>query len=146
MRLKFLLLFLILIISIYVFIIDEDNKENFKEKKVIKKKISNKVISKKLVLYWANWCGVCQKIKPNWNKAKEILMEKYPKLKVEEINCDNLDKSKSYILVNGEKESLDGVPTILLRDGVNDVEYERGDGLKGDRSVDDLVKFYEINI
>ena len=146
MRLKFLLLFLILIISIYVFIIEEDNKESFKNKKVIKKKIRNKSISKKLVLYWANWCGVCQKIKPNWNKAKEILMEKYPKLKVEEINCDNLDKNKSYILVNGEKESLEGVPTILLRDGVNDVEYERGDDLRGDRSVDDLVKFYEINI
>jgi len=145
MRLKFLLLFLILIIAVYIFIVD-DNKENFQEKKVLKKKIKNKVVNKKLVLYWANWCGVCQKIKPNWNKAKEILMEKYPKLKVEEINCDNLDKSKSYILENGKKESLEGVPTILLRDGVNDVEYERGDGLRGDRSVDDLVKFYEINI
>lgn len=145
MRLKFLLLFLILIITIYVFIVDDDNKETFKEKKVLKKKVK-KVITKKLVLYWANWCGMCQKIKPNWNKAKEILVDKYPNLKIEEINCDNLDKNTSYILVNGNKESLEGVPTILLRDGVNDVEYERGDGLKGDRSVDDLVKFYEINI
>jgi thiol-disulfide isomerase/thioredoxin len=139
MRVKFLLLFLILIITIYVFI--EEEKESFKEKKVIKKKSKKKDI--KLVLYWANWCGVCQKIKPNWNKAKEILVKKYPKLNIEEIDCD---KSKSYILVNGEKESLEGVPTILLRDGVNDIEYERGEELKGDRSVEDLIKFYEINM
>lgn len=143
-----MLVFLILIITIYVFIVDDDdnNKEKISEKKNVKKTRHKNKKVKKLILYWANWCGVCQKIKPNWNKAKDILVKKYPKLKIEEINCDNLDKSKSYILVNSEKESLEGVPTILIRDGVNDIEYERGNGLKGDRSVDDLVKFYEINM
>ena len=142
-----MLLFLILIITIYVFTVDDDdNNEKFNQKMISKKKRNKSTKAKKLILYWANWCGVCQKIKPNWNKAKDILVKKYPKLKIEEINCDNLDKSKSYILVNGERESLEGVPTILIRDGVNDVEYERGNGLRGDRSVDDLVKFYEINM
>ena len=101
MRLKFMLVFLILIITIYVFIVDDDsNKEKFNQKKISKKKRNKSTRPKKLVLYWANWCGVCQKIKPNWNKAKDILVRKYPKLKIEEINCDNLDKSKSYILVH----------------------------------------------
>ena len=47
--------------------------------------------------------------------------------------------------MNGVKEQLDGIPTILLRDGINDLEYVKGDGLVGDRSVDDILKFYEIN-
>jgi hypothetical protein len=84
-------------------------------------------------------------VKPNWNKAKQILNKKYPKLKIEEINCDNFDEKKAFILVNGVKEQLDGIPTILLRDGINDLEYVKGDGLVGDRSVDDILKFYEIN-
>ena len=33
-------------------------------------------------------------IKPNWDKAKKILNKKYPKLKIEEINCDNFDEKK----------------------------------------------------
>jgi len=147
MRIKFLLLFLILIITIYVLISDEDKKVKLSNNKIRRKKRRKKVSkSKKLILFWANWCGVCQKIKPNWNKAKDLIKDKYPNLKIEEINCDNLDVNKSYILVDGVKESLEGVPTILIRDGINDVEYERGDGLKGDRSVNDLLKFCEINI
>ena len=140
MRLKFLLLFLILVIIIYIFFNEEDNKNI---KKVVKRK--KKKRDKKIILYWANWCGVCKKIKPNWNKAKKLLNKKYPKLKIEEINCDNFDATKAYILENGIKESLDGIPTIIIRDGINDVEYNRGDGLIGDRSVEDLIKFYEKN-
>ena len=148
MRIKFLLLFLILIITIYIFISDEDKKVNLGSNRVKKSRVRKKKSSKKkkLVLYWANWCGVCQKIKPNWNKAKSVLKSKYPNLKIEEINCDNLDLNKSYILVDGVKESLEGVPTILIRNGINDIEYEKGDGLKGDRSVDDLIKFCEMNM
>ena len=143
MRFKFLLLFLILIIAIYIFLNDKDDVDIVK-KKVIKKKDKKKRV-KKLILYWANWCGVCKMIKPNWNEAKKILNKKYPKLKIEEINCDNFDEKKAFILENGVKESLDGIPTILLRDGVNDLEYVKGDGLAGDRSVLDIVKFYEKN-
>ena len=144
MRLKFLLLFLILIITIYIFLNDEGDINIIKKKKVIKKREKKKRV-KKLILYWANWCGVCKMIKPNWNKAKKLLNKKYPKLKIEEINCDNFDEKKAFILENGVKESLDGSPTILLRDGINDLEYVKGDGLKGDRSVEDIIKFYEIN-
>lgn len=144
MRFKFLLLFLILIIAIYIFLNDEDDVDIVKkEKKVIKKKGKKRV--RKLILYWANWCGVCKMIKPNWNEAKKLLNKKYPKLKIEEINCDNFDEKKAFILENGVKESLDGIPTILLRDGVNDLEYVKGDGLAGDRSVQDIIKFYEKN-
>ena len=144
MRLKFLLLFLILIITIYIFLNDEEDVNIIKKKKVIKKK-DRKKSETKLILYWANWCGVCKMIKPNWNKAKKLLNKKYPKLKIEEINCDNFDEKKAFILENGVKESLDGIPTILLRDGINDLEYVKGDGLKGDRSVEDIIKFYEKN-
>ena len=144
MRFKFLLLFLILIIVIYIFFNDEDNVKIVKKKKIIKKKDKKKRV-KKLILYWANWCGVCKMIKPNWNEAKKILNKKYPKLKIEEINCDNFDEKKAFILENGVKEPLDGIPTILLRDGVNDLEYVKGDGLAGDRSVEDIIKFYEKN-
>ena len=45
------------------------------------------------------------------------------------------------------KESLEGVPTIILRKNNNDIEYKKdsNNNFKGDRSVDELVRFVEFN-
>ena len=159
MNIKLLFLFLILIISISVLFYytfspttsadydvnsiklnyDDDDKTPEK-KKVIKSK------NPQLILYWANWCGICTKIKPNWETAKNIIREKYPNVEIIDVNCDDAKLEKCNIYVNGKKTNLDGVPTIIMRKGNTDVEYKKGPGFKGDRSVEELVRFTKNNI
>ena len=163
MNIKLLFLFLILIISIsvlfyYTFSGSPDNKSennlniNYpkEEKKQIKQKeiTDTKIVTDKpqLVLYWANWCGICSRIKPNWEEAKKIVSVKYPNLEILDINCDNPNTSKCFIYSNNDKSNLDGVPTIVLRKGTTDIEYKKDHQFKGDRSVEELVRFCEINI
>ena len=157
MNIKLLFLFLILIISIFVLFyytfspstsVDYDVnsvKLNYDNKTPEKKKV---IASKEpqLILYWANWCGICSKIKPNWETAKNIIREKYPNVKIIDVNCDDAKLEKCNIYVNGKKTNLDGVPTIILRKGNTDVEYKKGQGFKGDRSVEELVRFTKNNI
>lgn len=156
MNIKLLFLFLILIISISVLFyytfspstpVDYNvNNINMNYEKDTPQK--NVVKSKKpqLILYWANWCGICTKIKPNWETAKNIIREKYPNVEIIDVNCDDAKLEKCNIYVDGKKTNLDGVPTIIIRKGTTDVEYKKGPGFKGDRSVEELVRFCEDNI
>ena len=157
MNIKLLFLFLILIISISVLFyytfspiapVDYNvNNINMKyEKKLTPKKAVSKSKKTQLILYWANWCGICTKIKPNWETAKNIIREKYPNVEIMDVNCDTAKLEKCNIYVDGEKTNLDGVPTIIIRKGTTDVEYKKGPGFKGDRSVEELVRFCEDNI
>ena len=162
-KIKLLFLFLLLLVSISVLFyygagynssttesddkiespsvgqINNEKSENIKSDKSTKSE-------SKLILYWANWCGICQKIKPNWENAKNLIKNKYPDIEIVDINCDNPKENKCFSYVNGKKQSLEGVPTILLRKGNNDIEYKKdsSNNFKGNRSVDELVRFTEM--
>jgi len=114
----------------------------------IKIEESKKLSVKKsqLILYWANWCGICQKIKPNWENAKNLINNKYQDVEILDINCDNPKENKCFSYVNGKQQTLDGVPTIVLRKGNTDIEYKKdpSNNFKGNRSVDELVRFTEM--
>lgn len=162
MNIKLLFLFLILIISIsvlfyYTFSSSTPTDYNVNNINLnYDKKIENEIESKKveikkiirpqLILYWANWCGICNKIKPNWEAAKIIIKEKYPDVEIIDVNCDDAKLDKCYVYMNGEKTNLDGVPTIIMRKNNSDVEYKKGPDFKGDRSVEELVRFCKNNI
>ena len=74
------------------------------------------------------------------------IMNKY-NFEIVDINCDNPQKNKCFSYVNGKQQTLEGVPTIVLRKNNNDIEYKKDlkNNFKGDRSVDELVRFTEIN-
>jgi len=162
-KIKLLFLFLLLLVSISVLFYFapiysssdkssdadyESEVESDSEVKVENTKIDSKVEKKsKLILYWANWCGICLKIKPNWENAKNLIKSKYPDVEIIDINCDNPQKNKCFTYVNGKQQTLEGVPTIVLRKNNNDIEYKKDpkNKFKGDRSVDELVRFTEIN-
>lgn len=162
MNIKLLFLFLILIISISVLFYytfsgsytnDESSKLNELNINYSNKNIKDNTLKEtkgdgktQLILYWANWCGICNKIKPNWNSAKKIINVKYPNIEVLDINCDNPKLDKCFIYNNKSKNNLDGVPTIILRKNNVDVEYKKDSNFKGDRSVEELVKFCTNNI
>jgi len=64
---------------------------------------------KKLVLFYADWCGHCKKIKPIWDEtAKEMNKDDNKMIKV---NCGESTDSDKKIM---EKYSIDGYPTIIL--------------------------------
>lgn len=84
---------------------------------------------RKIVLYFASWCGHCNNFKPVWNEFKNIAMEKFPNLVVKDIQCDSEDNK--YLCSN-----IEGYPTVLLDDTI---EYD------GNRTVDSLVSFIMKN-
>ena len=157
MNIKLLFLFLILIISISILFYYTFNYEilnNYDTKNInlkYEEKIKNDKIKEnddkiKLILYWADWCGICNKIKPNWENAKSIIIREYPEIEIIEINCNDPKIDKCFIYKNGNKTNLEGVPTILIRINNLDIEYEKNNEYKGDRSVDDLLKFCKNNL
>ena len=135
---KLLLVFLPLITLIGIFY----NKKSVKK---VLDKVSNSITdtsvvkienfsdsNRKLVLFYAPWCGYCKKLKPDWDK----LTDSYPEI-VTKINCDE-DKNKEI----ANQNNIEGYPTIKYfptgMDGAS-VDYD------GSRDYKSLVKFLKDN-
>ncbi|KAH9577973.1 Thioredoxin domain [Trypanosoma melophagium] len=84
-----------------------------------------------LVKFYAPWCGHCQKLAPEWEKAaKEIPNEAV----MVDVDCTKETKL-------AEKYSIKGFPTIILfRDGKEIETY------KGARQSDAIVKYIKANV
>lgn len=91
---------------------------------------------KKLVLYYAPWCGHCQKLKPTWAQLESSYDGKVlggQTIKIEKVNGDD-DKETVQAL------NINGFPTIVLyKDDGDKLMYN------GDRSFKDLVTFLNTN-
>lgn len=99
-----------------------------------------------LILFWAEWCRICEIYKPKWDKIKINLKKRFPKLKISEIECD--DFSNCYINNNNKKTEIDGIPTIIIRFNNYDIEYntDNDKNIKGNRTEDDISKFLSLHI
>ena len=168
MNINLIILIVLLYISfrILFFVVYDYGKKEIKKNKIEdKKKVRKKIIVKKpekkvetkvetkiekydgqLILFWANWCGLCKKMKPQWNSAKEKIKKLYPNVEVIDVNCDTTKNQKCHMLEDNNKVSLDGVPTIVFRRNNNDIEYKRSDIFMGDRSESEIIKFVSVNI
>lgn len=102
-------LFLLAVLLILYFIYTRYLKEGFEvDPDDLENEIKN---GKKLVLFYADWCGHCKKLKPTWDEtAKEVNAgKKTPKML--KVNCgDDNDESKKLM----KKYDINGYPTILL--------------------------------
>jgi protein disulfide-isomerase-like protein len=83
-------------------------------------KLEDEIASgKKLVLFYADWCGHCKKIKPEWDEtAKEVNKEDKKMLKV---NCGGGSEEEKEIM---SKYNIDGYPTIIVFDNGVASPYE----------------------
>lgn len=81
---------------------------------------------RRLVFFYANWCGHCQKMKPEWDKLVQKYNQTY------QLEQYEADEHKDIM----KKEQIEGFPTIKLykADGTSH-EY------RGDRSFESLEKF-----
>lgn len=91
---------------------------------------------KTLVLYYAPWCGYCQKIKPVWDELEEKFDDKIMAGEMVKIDKINGDEEKETV----QALSIDGYPTIVLHKSDGDmVKYG------GDRTLNSLVDFLKNN-
>ena len=72
-----------------------------------------------LVLFYADWCGHCKKLKPTWKECAEKAKENG--LTMVQINVgEGTDKDKEI----SEKYSIDGYPTIILFKNGKPIPYD----------------------
>lgn len=83
-----------------------------------------------MVLFYADWCGHCQNLKPEWEKFEKLAeKEKEDNFMVARVNEPYISK------VNGHK-SVPGYPTIYhLINGEHNKDYTK------QRNVDGLIEF-----
>ena len=103
---KVAILFVILIVLYYFY--TTQLKEGFEVKHdKLEEYISPDKTS--LVLFYADWCGHCKKLKPTWKECSE--KAKKDGLNMVQINVgEGTDKDKELC----EKYEIDGYPTIIL--------------------------------
>ena len=100
-RILILLLALILLVLIYKTFLKEGFESTCEE---LPSKLNK---DKQLVLFYANWCGHCKKMKPDWDSAsQEVGNEKMIKVDVGE----GTPEQKKMM----EKYDVQGFPTILV--------------------------------
>jgi len=120
------LLFSLAILLILYYIYTTYLKEGFEEVDLedeIKK-------GNKLVLFYADWCGHCKKIKPIWKEAEDEVNDDED-TKMIKVNCG--DKKKEHQEI-AEKYNIDGYPTIILFKDGKPTQY------KGPRTKEGFIK------
>jgi len=102
-----LVILLIILIGLY-FVYNKFLKEGFTNE-ITSDDVEGHVKSgTKLVLFYADWCGHCKKIKPVWEEtAKKVNTDEVKMIKV---NCGEGSKKDEEIM---KKYSIDGYPTII---------------------------------
>tara|TARA_B100000212_G_scaffold310493_1_gene261585 strand:+ start:164 stop:592 length:429 start_codon:yes stop_codon:yes gene_type:complete len=117
----FLIIITMLIGVCVVYLYSKDTNLNIEELKVEKFQ-SNK----KLLLFYAPWCGASKRFLPTWEKIEEnqdINTDKY--------NVD-LDENKEI----SDAYNIEFLPTVFLVNNGQATKYE------GNRSYEDLLDFY----
>lgn len=100
------IIILLIILAVLFFVYTKFLKEGFETES---SNLDDEVKSgTKLVLFYADWCGHCKKIKPVWDEtAKEVNVEEVKMIKV---NCGEGTDEDQRVM---KKYSIDGYPTII---------------------------------
>jgi len=80
---------------------------------------------------YANWCGHCQSLKPEWNSMKKILQYKNKHIQfveIEESQQKKLNKFKNKF----PKLEINGYPTIFKINANKSIEYYTGNRITND--------------
>jgi thiol-disulfide isomerase/thioredoxin len=107
------LIILLIILGVLYFINEKFLKEGMtNSNEITSDEIEEHVKSgTKLVLFYADWCGHCKKIKPVWEETSSEVNEKDKSdLKMIMVNCGEGTPADQKIM---KKYSIDGYPTII---------------------------------
>jgi thiol-disulfide isomerase/thioredoxin len=101
------LIILLIILGVLYFVYEKYLKEGFEmESKDIDSQVKS---GTKLVLFYADWCGHCKKVKPDWETAASSVNTKEDK-KMIMVNCGEGTDEDQKIM---KKYNVDGYPTII---------------------------------
>lgn len=114
---KLILLVGILLILYYVY--KTYLKEGFELKPTDIESEINKGNDKKLVLFYADWCGHCKKLKPTWDETAEEVNKNGNKML--KVNCGKKSEEEEEIM---KKYNIEGYPTILVFKNGKPTDYE----------------------
>ena len=98
-----IVLILIILIAVFIQSTKPQNKEGFNNL-FTDKNNDNNDNNYYLILFYADWCGHCKKMKPEWEKLENGQYGKY---------CKKYE-SKEITQELSEKYDINGYPTILL--------------------------------
>ena len=102
------LVILLIILIVLYFVYNKFLKEGFTNE-ITSDDVEDHVKSgTKLVLFYADWCGHCKKIKPIWEETSSEVNE--PEVKMIMVNCGEGTPADQKIM---KKYSIDGYPTII---------------------------------
>jgi len=104
------LVILLIILIVLYFVYDKFLKEGMtNSNEITSDDVEGHVKSgTKLVLFYADWCGHCKKIKPIWEETSSEVNEE--ELKMIKVNCGEGTSADQKIM---KKYSIDGYPTII---------------------------------
>jgi protein disulfide-isomerase-like protein len=123
------LLLIVAILLIVYFIYVNYLKEGFEvESEDLDEQVKE---GKKVVLFYADWCGHCKKLKPVWEKAAEKVNKEEKRMIM--VNCGDDKKGDSDIM---SKYNIKGYPTIMIFEDGEHKEYN------GERTLDDLLALF----
>jgi len=112
----------------------KNHKKNYTQKKVANTHSQHKPIM--IGLVYANWCGHCQHLKPEWEKMKESLL-KHPHFKdgkIIEIEDGDVEKEEKMKAIHPNL-TVGGYPTIFKKDSKGIGYYS------GNRHSNELLKW-----
>jgi len=95
-----------------------------KNSKELKKKLKDSPVS--FVMFYADWCGFCKQIKPEWNKFVNI--NKLKDLQMICIESEHIDPSFG----------IQGYPTLKVYENGKFKDY------KGGRTSNEMAEYFEI--
>jgi len=82
-------------------------------------------MTKKIILYYAEWCGFCQRFKPVWKEFKKKIDKEYPDIEAVEFEQKNVPSRAL--------KDIEGWPTIIIHKNGKKYNYV------GERTVEALL-------
>ena len=88
-----------------------------------------------IVLYYADWCGYCQMMKPDWDDFKKQSKAKYPHLRIAEVESTHIPQTDF-------ANEVGSYPTIkFYKKNTNNLPVPESINYEGERKAKDLLNF-----
>ncbi|CAG7710437.1 unnamed protein product [Allacma fusca] len=95
----------------------------------------NAALENSLVMFYAPWCGHCKRLKPEFDKAAELLRDDDPQIALVKVDCTEGGKDTC------NKFSVSGYPTLkIFRNGEVASDYN------GPREANGIVKYMRSQV